>query len=232
MEKKSKTFAIKTRDMWANQAAQALRGQGVDLERPTAELNRRIDAAVAARVYHESQDHPKMHLDFEYPMRLFLEAGGGARNDVFEAGLPSSVRVSKLYVPFADGSALLVQTPNEDAILAAKYIKMFVDSAPLRELMEVDAKRLASLRQIVDVGQLAGRVAALDASQIQDMINAEAGAGAKGAQGPLVHINMASSPATVYQAVGALLEFFERPSDTITASTSQWLTREFGAKAA
>jgi hypothetical protein len=231
MAKPKQTQAARTRDLWARQVAQSLRDKGVDLERASVEINRRIDAAVAARAYHESADHPKIQLDFEYPMRLFLEPTGGARGDVFEAGLPASIRISKLYVPFGDGSVLLVQTPNQDAVMAAQYISMFIESKPLRELMDVDSRRLAPLRQIVAAGQISARVGALDPEEVQQMLQAEASAGGKGLEGPLVRINLAAKSATVNQAVGALMEFFDHPTDTISASTSQWLAREFGARA-
>lgn len=233
MSKKSSnnSDAAKTWMAWGRHAVDSLRSKGLEFNgAPSAELTRKVDSMVMSRAYLESNDKPKIHLRYEYPMELFLKKAGQPRLDGFERSLPAFVEITKLFIPFTDGSALLLQMPSEDTIQCADYIKMLTETPEIARFMGADSNRLRALKEVVDLVFEANRVAALDAEDLSKYLAREA-LGSGLAKGARVQVNLASEKISLAKSVGLLLDFFQTPTDTVSVSVEQFIASEFLHKA-
>lgn len=232
MSKKTKApkcDSVKTWISWGKHAVESLRDKGVNLSRPSTELNRRVDAMVVSRAYAESLDKPKLQLRYEFSMELFLRKAGGERCDSFERSLPSCVEITKLFIPFADGSVILVQTPSEETVQCGIYLKMLTENPVVAELMGADGERLGALKEVVDLALVSNRCAALDAGELKKFMEHQMVV-ASLARSTMVHVNLAPEKIHASQALGILLDFLQSPTDTVTASVDAFITQEFGVK--
>lgn len=225
-KKIEKSAAMRTWVHWGRHAVELLREKGVNLEKPEAGANRQLEDLIVARAYAESMDKPKIHLRYEYPIEMFLNKRGAPRGDAFECALPSTIDMTKLFIPFQDGSVMLVVSPSEETIQCAKYIKLFANNPDLAQIVGVDAIRLANLKEIVDLVDNSSRVAALTKMELSQYIDREKQATYHGAQ-PAIRINLATESVSSAYAVGVLLDFFDHPSDTVTNSVEQLIASEF-----
>ena len=206
---------------------EVLREKGVDFSEPSAELNRRVEAVIIARAHAEAMDKPKIQLCYEYPMELFLKKAGGPRFDAFERGLPASIEIAKLYIPFVDGSTLLVQTPSEATLQCGLYVELLGQSARLRNLMGVDHDRLAALAEISSLVK-ANKMAALSSAEVRQTLDRDSQIFTLG--GPTVQVNFSGERLSGKQAVDLLRDFFKSPTDTVGGSLERLLAQEFGAR--
>lgn len=226
-KKKNKPDALKAWMHWGKNAVELLREKGVDLENPTPALNRRVESMVVARAYAETLDKPKIQLNYEYPIPLFLR--GNDLGDAFESALADSIQVAKMFVPFSDGSVLLVQTPSEHTVKCAAFIFMFENNQGMCDLMGVDATRLSSLHEIVEVVDKSNRLAVLTEAEISAYVEREHSfAGMRNE--PQVQVNLSPERIPASQAANILRKFFNRPTDTISCSVDEFIQQEFVAK--
>lgn len=223
--------AAKTWITWGRQAVESLGGRGLDSNGGASpELARKVDSMVMARAYIESTDKPKIQLRYEYPMELFLQKAGRAKRDGFELSLPPFVEITKLFIPFADGSALLVQMPSEDTVQCANYIKMLTANPAIALFMGAEPRRLAALKEVVDLVFESNRVAALDPDALSKYLAREAASSGLTKE-VMVQVNLASEKISTSQSVGLLLDFFQTPTDTVSMSVTQFIASEFAHKA-
>jgi hypothetical protein len=171
-------------------------------------------------------DKPKIHLRYEYPIEMFLSKRGVPRGDSFEMALPRTIDMAKLFIPFQDGSVMLVVSPSEETVQCAKYIKLFSNNSDLAEIVGVDSLRLANLKEIVDLVENSSRVAALSKAELSQYIDRERQATYRGSQ-PAIRINLSTEVVSSAYSVGVLLDFFDHPSDTVTTSVEQLIASEF-----
>lgn len=223
--KTPKYDAFKTWMAWGRSAMESLREKGVNLEDPPAELNRRVEAAIIARAHTEAMGKPKILLHYEYPIGLFLDQSGGVCFDAFERGLPAAIEIAKLYIPFADGSALLVQTPSELTMQCGMYVELLGANSKFRDLMGVDPGRLAGLAEISLLVK-ANKIAALSAIEVRQALDREFKVSHFGS-GPTVQVNFASERLNGQAAVELLRDFFKSPTDTVSGSLEKLLAQKY-----
>lgn len=227
---KPKTAAWKTWHAWSRDAAELLREKGVDLNKMTLETQQRIDAMVVAKAHAESIDQPKIMMTFHYPMGIFFNEHGGLVGDALEKALPKQIVIGKLHIPFSDGSLLMIHSPSEETLLAASYIKMLMQAPDLASAMGIDSKRIAAVKQVAALVESASRAVPLEREDLRAVLSQMAHLGRQ-APVPCVQINCSQEMATPNQAVGILLDFLQRPTDTVTLSADQMIRHEFGAQA-
>lgn len=227
--KASKSDALRTWISWARNAVELLREKGVDFSVPSNELTRRVDTLVIARAYAESLEKPKIQMRYEYPLEMFLRKAGEPLCDPFERSLPQSIEIVKMFIPFADGSVLLLQMPSEETIQCGTYLKMLSSNPSMAKMMGADAERLGALKEIVDLALAPSRVNPLDPEQVDHFVQRESAIASMPVE-PMVQVNLASSKITASQAVAVLMDFLQSPTDTITASVDQLIAHEFGAQ--
>lgn len=232
MNKPTKTpkhDSFKTWLAWGKNAFDLLRAQSVGLGASALEMNRKVDAMVMERAYAESMDKPKIHLRYEYPLALFFNnEGAGPYLDGFERSLPACVEVSKLFIPFADGSVMLLQSPSEETVQCGLYVKMLCENPVVADFMGADAERLGALREVVDLVATSPRVAALSTDDISKFLAREAAVARLG-RGPSVRVNMSANNFPAEEALEVLMAFFRQPSDTVMHSVQRFLHEEFAS---
>lgn len=228
---KPKSAAWKTWHAWGRDAAELLREKGVDVNNMTLATQQRIDAMVVAKAHAESMDQPKIMMTFHYPTSIFFNGHGGSKGDALEVALPRHIVIGKLHIPFADGSLLMIQSPTEEALLAANYVKMLLEAPDLAAAMGIDSSRLKAVKQIAALVESASRAVPIEKEEVPGILGQMASLGRQSV-GPCVQINCSQEMATANQAVGIMLDFLQRPTDTVTMSTDQMIRHEFGGAAA
>ena len=229
INKNKKSDAWRTWMSWGKSAVELLQRRGEITETPTAETNAKIEAMITARAHAAAFDKPKIQLRYSYSIDLFLGKAGGPKRDAFEAALPPYIEITRLFIPFTDGSVILINSPSEDTVNCGKYVSLFAKNKEMAKIMKVDDERISALSEIIQLTRNPNGGGALSSEDIENYLVRDMNLSKVGNL-VTVKINMSPQAVSITKAGSVLREFFNHPTDTVAYSVEQYLANEFHLK--
>lgn len=189
-------------------------------EREMGGWSARIDEMIAAKAFELAMDKPKMIMSVGYPIEAFLapedtaETGDRQARADFIAALPATIELKEFWLPFADGSMLMIATPSEETIACGRFLSELVTNPTAQKLLGIDELGLRKVQEIVGLGVAKKRLLPMNKMELEAWVGAKQRQRLAGGVNASVWVNLSREPISMRTAMGVLLDFVQAPNNS------------------